>query len=54
MLLGHLQVLAEDVLPALKHSPGASADGGRIVRVADLPLGFSTGGAASPLQRAAT
>ncbi|CAK0757444.1 hypothetical protein CVIRNUC_002540 [Coccomyxa viridis] len=37
------QVLAEDVLPALKHSPGASTDGGRIVHVADLQLGFSTG-----------
>ncbi len=42
--LWHMQVLAEDVLPALKHAPSSHPDSTPAVDFACLPLGFTTGG----------
>ena len=42
---GHVQVLAEDVLPALKHAPQPHAKCATGMDFACLPLGFTTGGA---------
>ena len=47
MTEGPLQVLAEDVLPALKHASSSGADSHPAVDFACLPLGFTTGGGSS-------
>ncbi len=39
-----MQVLAEDVLPALKRAPSSHPDSAPAVDFACLPLGFTTGG----------
>ena len=43
----HMQVLAEDVLPALKRASSSHPDSALAVDFACLPLGFSTGGTCS-------
>lgn len=43
-VVGHLQVLAEDVLPALKHAPASHGGSAPALDLTCLPLGFTTGG----------